>query len=78
MHALERLGVVDAELGLPQGQRLFSELEGLGVPADGGVLGARLCMLRIVSGWSGPSLAFIRASVSSVSLMASACRPRLA
>ena len=33
-------------------------------------------MLPSVSGWSGPSLAFFRASVSSWSLRASACRPR--
>ena len=31
-----------------------------------------------VSGWSGPSLAFRSASVSSLSLRASACRPRAA
>ena len=39
---------------------------------------ARLFMLVSVSGWSGPSLAFLRASVSSRSLRASACRPRAA
>ena len=34
VHARERVGVVGAELGLPQRQRLLVELEGLGVPAQ--------------------------------------------
>jgi hypothetical protein len=68
--------VVEAELGLLKGQRLLVELEGVGVPAESGV-DVGLMLMR-VSGWSGPSLAFLSASVSSPSLRASACRPRAA
>ncbi len=35
IHAHQRVGVVGAELGLPQGQRLLVELERLGVSAEG-------------------------------------------
>jgi len=62
--------VFGAELGLPQGQRLLVEVEGVGVLAQGIV--AKLYMLRSVSGCSGPSLAFFSATVCLKSLRASA------
>ena len=63
----ERVGVVGAELRLHQRQRLLEERQGPVELAGGLVAAARLFMLVSVSGWSGPSFAFLSASVSSKS-----------
>ena len=52
--ALERVGVVGAELGLPQGQRLLAELEGLAYRPRSSSWWPGRFMLSSVSGWSGP------------------------
>ena len=74
----KRVGVVGAELGFPQRQRLFAELEGLGVPAEGGVAVGQVVHAPKRVGVVGAELGFLSASVSSRSLRASACRPRSA
>ena len=56
-----------SELGFPELQRLLVERQGQVQLPGSLVRPARLFMLASVSGWSGPSLAFLSFSVSSKS-----------
>ena len=57
--------MVGAELRFLKLQRLLEERQGSACRPSGSVAQARLFMLMSVSGWSGPSLAFLSFSVSS-------------
>ena len=60
VHARKRVGVVGAELGFPQRQRLFVELEGLGVPAQVGVAVGQVVHARKRVGVVGAELGFLK------------------